>query len=159
MASCGGERIRLVNNNSIKSQDLLKKKAATGTRKCLAHNHEAWSLSTELSPCSSMYLLCDPGHVFTTWTSISLPSFFFPFLSFFLFFVSFTYKTGIIGPLLKGLLKEPSTQLMVPVLFIPSELDSSLEFSFSCWKACSVKGQMINVYALWFIQFSCSLAI
>ncbi|DAA32844.1 TPA: hypothetical protein BOS_1640 [Bos taurus] len=41
LASCGGERIALVNNNSIKSQDLLKKKPAVGPRTCSARNHEA----------------------------------------------------------------------------------------------------------------------
>ena len=45
---------------------------------------------------------------------------------------------------------------MVAIVFIPSELDSSLEFSFTCWKTCSVKGQIVNVEAVWFIQFSCS---
>lgn len=144
LASCGGERIALVNNNSIKSQDLLKKKPAVGPRTCSARNHEAWSVSMSWIPVPPC-ICCESLVTFLRPEPVSLPSFFFPFLSLFLFLLSFTYKTGITGPLLKVLLKEPSTQLVVAISFIPSELDSSLEFSFSCWKTCSVKGQIVNV--------------
>lgn len=101
LASCGGERIALVNNNSIKSQNLLKEKAAVGPRKCSTRNHEAWFMSlswTPVPPCICCVILV----TFLRPEPVSLPSFFFLFLSFFLFLLSFTYKTGITGPLLKG---------------------------------------------------------
>ena len=144
LASCGRERIALVNNNSIKSQDLLKKKPAVGPRTCWAQNHEAWSVSMSripVPPCICCEILV---HFYDLNLFHFLLSFSPSSLSF-LFLLSFTYKMGITGPLLNVLLKEPSTQLMVAISFIPSELDSSLEFSFSCWKTCSVKGQIVNV--------------
>lgn len=89
-----------------------------------------------------------------THLSLVLTFSFIPFLSLFPSHLSLT-KTEITRPLLKGLLKQLSTRLMVALISI--ELDSSLEVYFSCWHTFFCKEP--NSKCLGFVDYTVFLAV